>query len=167
VISVNAAAYDRLPSPTEKRGVARVIHDLNRHLADWSFILMGPGRWGTKDPGMGVRVGYGDIHNTRMLVEVARPLGGFVPEASFGSHFFQDLIESEIEYLALYPEEEGVLYRAEFFRDSPSLLTDLLPEHTDYRDVVRVIHVPAVTGGLRLRVAMDGESGRALAYLME
>ena len=167
VVCVNAAAYDSLESPTEKRRVARVIHDLNRSLAGRNFILMGPGRWGTKDPGMGVRVGYGDIHNTRMLIEVARPLGGFVPEASFGSHFFQDLIESEIEYLALYPEEEGVLYRAEFFRDSPSVLTELRPEHAEFESVVRVVHVPAATGGLHLRVAMDGESSRALGYLME
>jgi len=167
VVCVNAAAYDALESPTEKRRVGRVIHCLNRHLADRTFILMGPGRWGTKDPGMGVRVGYGDIHNTRMLIEVARPLGGFVPEASFGSHFFQDLIESEIEYLALYPEEDGVLYRADFFLDSPSVLTDLLPEHAEFESVVRVIDVPAVTGGLHLRVAMDGESGQALGYLTE
>jgi len=167
VVLVDALAYDRLPSPVEKTRVARVIHDLNRRLADRAFILMGPGRWGSKDPGMGVRTGYGDIHNTRMLIEVARPLGGFIPEASFGSHFFQDLIESEIEYLALYPEEEGVLYDERFFRESPSVLTELVPKHAEFEGIVRVIHVPSASDGLHLRVAMDGESGRALGYLTE
>ena len=50
---------------------------------------------------MGVHVGYADINYTSMLIEVARPVGGFVPEVSFGSHFFQDLVESRIRYLAL------------------------------------------------------------------
>jgi hypothetical protein len=147
--------------------VARVVRLLNERLQDRSFILMGPGRWGTRDLRMGVRVGYADINYTRMLIEIARPVGGFVPEVSFGSHFFQDLVESRIRYLALYPEEKNNLFDEEFLRGSRNALPHLLPSEADYADVVRVIDVADASGGLLLNVDMDGEAQRALGYLAE
>ena len=114
---------------------------------------------------MGIASSYADIDNTRMLIEVARPLGGYLPEPSFGSHFFQDLIETEIEYLALYPEEAGSIYDEEFLLRSSNELATLLPDFADFSEVVRVIHVPTARPGHLLRVVMDGESGRALGYL--
>jgi hypothetical protein len=116
---------------------------------------------------MGVRVGYADINYTHMLVEIARPVGGFVPEVSFGSHFFQDLVESRIRYLALYPEEEGNLFDEEFLHGSRNELSQLLPEVADYADVVRVIDVAGAGGGLLLNVDMDGDAQQALGYLAE
>ncbi|MEN8151513.1 MAG: PEP/pyruvate-binding domain-containing protein [Planctomycetota bacterium] len=165
VVCVDAAAYDRLADIEAKRRVARAVGALNRRLADHRFILMGPGRWGSKDPGLGVQTGFADFDNTRMLIEVARPLGGYVPEASFGSHFFQDLIESEIEYLSLYPNDDEELFDEEFFRGTPGGLARLAPEFAELEDVVRVVHVPTEREGWLLRVVMDGESGRALGYL--
>ena len=57
------------------------------------FICVGPGRWGTTNPDLGVSIGYGDIYHTRALVELAGQGIGHAPEASFGTHFFQDLVE--------------------------------------------------------------------------
>ncbi|NJN64413.1 MAG: hypothetical protein HC882_05710 [Acidobacteria bacterium] len=165
VVLVDAAAYDRLEPTERKSEVARVVHAVNDRLKDRAFILMGPGRWGSKDPRLGVKTGYADICNARMLIEVARPLGGFIPEASFGSHFFQDLVESDIYYLALYPEDDGVLWNASFLEGSPNDLHRICPEFASFEDVVRVIHVPVASGGLYLRVDMDGEKGEALGYL--
>jgi hypothetical protein len=116
---------------------------------------------------MGVHVGYADINHTRMLIEIARPVGGFVPEVSFGSHFFQDLVESRIPYLALYPEEEGNLFKEEFLHGSRSALPLLLPELAGYADIVRVIDVGQIGGGLLLNVDMDGDAQKALGYLAE
>ena len=116
---------------------------------------------------MGIHVGYADINNTRMLIEIARPLGDFVPEVSFGSHFFQDLVESNIRYLALYPEQEGNLFDEAFLHGSPNALPHLIPEVADYAEVVRVIAVGEVTGGPLLNVDMDGDSETALGYLSE
>jgi hypothetical protein len=100
-----------------------------------------------------------------MLIEIARPVGGFVPEVSFGSHFFQDLIESHIHYLALYPEESGNLFSEDFLHDSPNALERILPDMADAAGVVRVIDVAAVSRGHLLNVDMDGDSQEALAYL--
>ena len=73
-----------------------MIGQLNAALKDEIFICVGPGRWGTSTPDLGVRVGYGDIYNTRALVELAGEGIGPAPEPSFGTHFFQDLVESNI-----------------------------------------------------------------------
>jgi len=165
VVLIDPRDYNRTASSERKLGVARVVRLLNEQLIERRFALIGPGRWGTRDLRMGVRVGYADISNTCMLIEIARPVGGFVPEVSFGSHFFQDLVESRIRYLALYPEDEGNLFNEEFLHDSPNALPRLLPELADYADVVRVIDVAQAGGGLLLNVDMDGEAQEALGYL--
>jgi hypothetical protein len=165
VVLIDPRDYNRLESSEKRLGVARVVRLLNERLQDHSFVLMGPGRWGTRDLKMGVHVGYADINNTRMLIEIARPVGGFVPEVSFGSHFFQDLIESRIRYLALYPEEQDNLFGEEFLHGSPNALPLLLPQETDFADVVRVIDVAAAGRGLLLNVDMDGNAQKALGYL--
>jgi hypothetical protein len=167
VVLIDPRDYNRVESSERKLGVARVVRLLNEKLAERRFALIGPGRWGTRDPRMGIRVGYADISNTLMLVEIARPVGGFVPEVSFGSHFFQDLIESRIRYLALYPEEEGNLFNEQFLHHSPNALPELLPELVEYADVVRVIDIPRTADGLCLNLDMDGDSQNALGYLAE
>jgi hypothetical protein len=130
-----------------------------------SFILMGPGRWGTGNLDLGIKVTYADIYNTAMLIEIGMSDGGSAPEVSYGTHFFQDLAESGIHPLALYPGQGETTFNWAFFRRSPNSLADLLPEFADYVHHVRVIDVPAVAQGRLLEVIMDGEQSRALAYL--
>jgi hypothetical protein len=166
IIRVDPTAYAMLSSPEQATGAARVIGRLNRKLADRRFVLIGPGRWGSNDLRLGVRVTYADINNTKMLIEVARPVGGYLPEVSFGTHFFQDLVESNISYLPLYPEEPGNVFNERILHAPQNALADLLPDDAAYAPVVHVIYVPAVYGGRKLRVVMDGETDRALAYLV-
>jgi hypothetical protein len=59
----------------------------------------------------------------------------YVPELSFGTHFFQDLVESSIRYLPLYPDNDGVIFNEVFFTDSLNLLPHLLPEYASLSDV--------------------------------
>jgi hypothetical protein len=112
-------------------------------------------------------VTYSDINHASMLIEIARKRGNYVPDLSFGTHFFQDLVEADIRYLALYPDEPGVVFAEQFFRDSPNCLAELLPEYSYLDKVVRVIDVPRVSGGCELRVFMDGSQDQALAFLVE
>jgi len=53
----------------------------------------------------GVPVTYADIFNTRVLVELASKKGGYSSEPSYGTHFFQDLVETQIYPLAISAEE--------------------------------------------------------------
>ncbi len=165
VVLIDPRDYSRLQTNDQRRNVARVVHLLNQRLAGKRFILMGPGRWGSKDMMLGVRIGYADIDNTSMLVEIARRQDDYLPEVSFGSHFFQDLVESDIKYLPLYPDDPGNEFNDDVLRADAGLLAELLPEHAALAEVVRVIHVPAAAGGRLLNVDMDGEGGRALSFL--
>ncbi|MBT8072926.1 MAG: histidine kinase, partial [Xanthomonadales bacterium] len=66
---------------------------------DSSFILVGPGRWGTSDRWLGIPTKWNQISAARVIIEV--DYGDFVVEPSFGTHFFQNLITFEIGYLTI------------------------------------------------------------------
>ncbi|MEW5981308.1 MAG: PEP/pyruvate-binding domain-containing protein [Acidobacteriota bacterium] len=166
VVYVDPAAYTRLGTLGDMTAVGEVVSRLNGVLPRRAFILMGPGRWGSRgDISLGVRVTYAGICNTAMLVEIARKTGSYVPDLSFGTHFFQDLVEAKIRYLALYPDEDGAVFNESFFRDSPNMLGTLLPEYAYLDAVVRVIDVGQAAEGHELHVVMDGEKDEALGFL--
>jgi pyruvate,water dikinase len=160
VVYVDPDAYASL-EPDRIREVGRAVGRLNRLLPKRQFVLMGPGRWGSRgDIHLGVPVTYADISNAAMLIEIARRKGGYVPDLSFGTHFFQDLVESSIRYLPLYPDDPEVAFNASFFTRSANALRDLLPEFEPLADVLRVIDVPRTTGGQILRVLMNDAAPR-------
>ncbi len=165
VVYINSRVFNEIDSNERRLAIARVVGRINTALAGKRFILAGPGRWGTTDIRLGVRVSYADISNARMLIEIARERDGYVPEVSFGTHFFQDLVEDDIAYLPLYPDKPEYRFNEEFFNQSPNVIESVSPRDADFAGEVRVIHVPAFTGGKLLEIAMDGESDRALAYL--
>jgi hypothetical protein len=165
VVFVDPEAYDQLPDEMTRLQLARVVGQLNATLERKTFILMGPGRWGSANLDLGVKVTYADIFNTAMLIEIGLSHGDSAPEASHGTHFFQDLVEAEIHPLALYPDQGDTQFNWSFFRDSPNALADLLPDYAAYADYVRVIDIPAVAQGRFLEVIMDDEENQALGYL--
>ncbi len=166
VVYVDPERYAALDSIDALASVGRVVGRLNKLLPRRQFVLMGPGRWGSRgDIRLGVRVTYADISNTALLVEIARRKQGYTADLSFGTHFFQDLVEASIRYLPLYPDDEGVQFDEPFFTRSPSVLEHLAPQFAHLADVVRVIDVPAVEDGQVLRVLMNGELDQAVAFL--
>ncbi|MCP4574364.1 MAG: pyruvate, phosphate dikinase [bacterium] len=165
VVWVEAEAYSRLPDAEAMRRVGRAVGKLNRALPRRRFVLMGPGRWGSRgDIKLGVRVTYADINNTAMLVEIARRQGNYVPDLSFGTHFFQDLVEADIRYLPLYPDDDSDFAEG-LLRTAPNLLPEMLPEYADLAHCLRVIDVQAATDGRVLRVLLNADTDEALAML--
>jgi predicted nucleotidyltransferase len=129
---------------------------------------MGPGRWGSRgDAKLGVSVTYADISNTAVLIEIARRKGDYVPDLSFGTHFFQDLVESRIRYLPLYPDDRDIAFNEMFLRSSNNLLPTVLPEFAHLSDTIRVIDVPSVADGRVLRVLFNADLDEALAHLSD
>jgi len=165
VIYVDPTRYALVSDRTIKHEIGRVIGRLNKRLADHTFALVGPGRWGSSNIDLGVRVSYADIYNTSMLVEVAFAGPEGTPEASYGTHFFQDLVEANIYALALYPDEPGTVFRKPFFENSTNVLTELLPDDEPYAETVKVIDVRAATGGRLLQVVMNADEEKVIAYL--
>jgi hypothetical protein len=165
IVFVDPERYADLPDETTRLQIARLIGAVNQILGKKTFILMGPGRWGSGSIDLGVKVTYADIFNTAMLIEIGLSDGGSTPEVSYGTHFFQDLVEAKIFPLALFPDKGANVFNWQFFRGSPSALTDLLPDAAPYAECLRVIDVPAVADGSLAEVIMDGETGTALGYL--
>jgi pyruvate,water dikinase len=168
IVYVDPEKYGEIPELTELAAVGLAVGKLNQILPNRQFILIGPGRWGSRgDIKLGVRVTYSDINNSAMVIEVARKKGNYVPDVSFGTHFFQDLVESGIRYLPLYPDDPGVKFNESFLLSAPNRLPDLLPEFAALAGSLRVIDVPEATGGKVLRVLMNGDREMAVAMFTE
>ncbi len=165
IVYVDPEGYARLDETT-MWDVGRAVGRLNRLLPKRQFILIGPGRWGSRgDIKLGVPVTYSEISNTAMLIEVARKKGNYLPDLSFGTHFFQDLVEASIRYLPLYPDDPEVLFNERFLRRAGSVLGQVVPEFARLSEVLRVIDVPRETNGLTLRVLMNADLEEAVAFL--
>ena len=148
-------------SDANRAELARLVGRINAHLADESFILMGPGRWGTQNSRLGIPVGYGDIYHAKALVELVADEQA--PEPSYGTHFFQDLVETGIYPLAVALENSGDEFNREFFETSENALVRLLPDESKWKDLVSVIELP---DDLRAELVMNGEASKAVAYLV-
>lgn len=168
IVYVDPSNYNNISSREELIEVGRAVSKLNKILPKRRFILMGPGRWGSRgDIKLGVNVTYSDINNTSMLIEIAKQVGNYTPDLSFGTHFFQDLVESSIRYLPLYPDEDGAVFNEVFFRKSDNILGHLLPEYRHLEDTLKVIDVTNVTDGLILRVLVNADIEEAVAFTDE
>ncbi|MFN2160684.1 MAG: PEP/pyruvate-binding domain-containing protein [Candidatus Promineifilaceae bacterium] len=164
IVFVDPMAY-RSCEIDNKHALGRAISRLNRRFENEPYILIGPGRWGSVNIDLGVQVTYADIHNTKVLVEMAVAHNGQLPELSYGTHFFQDLVEAGIYSLPLHIGEGDALFNWEFFRESPNLLAKLQPEDAELASYLRVIDLASLPGSRRLNVLMDGRHDRAIGYL--
>jgi hypothetical protein len=141
LILVNTAAYSDL-NWQSKYETARIVGMLNRRIRDREaehVMLLGPGRWGSTTPALGVPVHFSEINNVAVLGEIASlEDGSLMPELSYGTHFFQDLVENRIFFVAIFPWRKGVVLNLDWLKDHRNLLADLLPDQAGYSDVVRV-----------------------------
>ncbi len=149
-----------------KKALGRLVGRVNKHprLAGSRVAMLGPGRWGSSNISLGVNVGYADIDNADVLVEIAHEEAGHVPEVSYGTHFFQDLVEADIIYCAVYPGAGDAAFNHAFLDQAPNILTALEPDAADLADLVKVIDVPAIADA-HLHIVADPQRQRALCYL--
>ncbi|MDO8488707.1 MAG: PEP/pyruvate-binding domain-containing protein [Candidatus Omnitrophota bacterium] len=140
VIYVNPQAYGKL-TLTDKYETARIIGNLNKIIKnkeEMPTLLMGPGRWGTTTPSLGVPVKFAEINNVAVLAEVAFSAGNLMPELSFGTHFFQDLVETNIFYVALFPEKENCEFNITRLTGLNNSFAKFMPEAAKYDQVIGV-----------------------------
>lgn len=164
IVYVNPRTYDNLPTYEAKMKIASVVNLLNKQFEGRRYALMGPGRWGSNDINLGVRVTYSNINKSKLLVEIAFAKAEGTPEVSYGTHFFQDLVEADITVASLFPDDPAAFFNEEFLVGSENLLETIAPEFKECEDVVRVINVPAVRDGEFLHVYIDASSRKGLAF---
>lgn len=165
IVYVDGEAYRQLTNRDQLLAVGEAVGKLNVRLPSRKFILMGPGRWGSRgDIQLGVRVTYADICNTALLIEIAKKQQTYVPELSFGTHFFQDLVESNIAYIPLYPDQEDTVFKEHFLKSQTNQLTRFLPQYEDLSEVLYVIDLAACRTEETLSVYMNAQLNQAVAF---
>jgi hypothetical protein len=166
IVYIDPLAYE-MADLDLKRSIGRVVGRINEKIGGMgtSFILMGPGRWGSSNIELGVNATYSEIDRTSLLVEIAREKAGHTPEVSYGTHFFQDIVEEEIIYMPVYPDMNNSGFNEAFFRDAKNVLTDILPEHERFSTVVKVINVREASGGAPAVVIASLQEQNAICYL--
>ena len=142
LIFVVPEAYAGLPE-REQYAVARVIGELNRRFAgpevSGSLVLIGPGRWGSAMPELGLPVSFTDINHAAVICEVLEIREDLVTEVSLGTHFFNDLVELDMLYVGLSPGGRTSFFDGQWLKGVPNLLTTLMPEAARYEGCVRVV----------------------------
>jgi pyruvate, water dikinase len=168
LIYVVPAVYGNMP--VKKRyAIARLIGQLNRLAKDNpgspATALLGPGRWGSTTPSLGVPVSFAEINGVSVLCEIVAMRDDLVPDVSFGTHFFNDLVELDVLYCALQVEKPEILLNTGFFEGAPNALLRLLPDAAPWEDAVRVIDVREAVPGRSVRLWADTLRQRVLCYV--
>jgi hypothetical protein len=165
VLFIPPEGYFSLQTQESRYELVRAISRLNHALKGEKFICIGPGRWGSSNSDLGVSVDYGDIYNTRALVELAGKGIGPAPEPSLGTHFFQDLLEQQIYPLAIYLDDEQSVFNRDFFYHAPNHTEDWTTVDEKIRASIRLIKVSDFRPASFIRIIMSDEKSRAVAYL--
>jgi len=166
LIYVAPSVYGALPVD-RRHAVARLVGRLTRlgRAADVKLMLLGPGRWGTTMPSLGVPVNFSEINGVSVLCEIVAMRDGLVPDVSLGTHFFNDLVEMDILYLALFPGRKGNHLNDAFFDNAPNRLVELLPGMEALADVVSVVDVAELPGNRVLKLNASSLAQRVVCYL--
>ncbi|MDD5005404.1 MAG: PEP/pyruvate-binding domain-containing protein [Candidatus Omnitrophica bacterium] len=162
IIYVDPQGYSKL-ALSDKHEVARIVGSLNRDIKDREAlptILIGPGRWGTTTPSLGVPVKFAEINNVTALAEIAFSAGNLMPELSFGTHFFQDLVETNIFYVALFPENKDVIFNNQWLTQLNNLFVELMPQSKKYEDIISVYD----TSDRGLKIISDVVSQKVICF---
>ncbi len=167
LVYVVPAVYGRLPL-NERHQIARLIGQITRLRGPnpaKSLMLIGPGRWGTTSPELGVPVRFAEINNVTVLCELVTMHEGLVPDVSLGTHFFSDLVETDILYLAVFPQRQDNRLNENFFDQQPNRLAELLPNAMEWAECVRVIDLPNDQCRAMLRLNANTLKQNVFCYL--
>lgn len=166
-IFVSPETYGQLPVQ-ERHKIARLIGKLTHNeevTHDAHVMLLGPGRWGTTTPSLGVPVNFTEIENISVLCEIVAMREDLVPDVSMGTHFFSELVEMEMLYLTLFPDKPDSLLNAAFFADAPNHITEVLPEAGPFAHVIRLLQLEDIAPGSRARLYADPIKQRTLCFI--
>ena len=118
------------------------------------MVLLTPGRICTSSPELGVPSAFSDISEFDLIGEVSETEAGYLPELSYGSHIFQDLVEAEILYTAVFQDGSTLQYHPELL----SVFPDELACYTSHAEQLSgIIHVYGTDGKVMLFYDMSQE----------
>jgi hypothetical protein len=131
-------------------------------------MLLGPGRWGTSSPELGVPVHFAEISHVSVLCEIVTMRESLIPDVSLGTHFLNELVEMNILYLALFPQQKRNYLAEGFFLDAPNRLLDIAADATRWQDMVRVVDTQDILGDSQsVLLLADASQQKAQIFLSE
>jgi pyruvate, water dikinase len=158
--------YGQLPVNT-RHEIARLIGDINRAEKKdkpQTVMIIGPGRWGTSSPSLGIPVSFGDINTISILCEIVAMHDNLVPDVSLGTHFLNELVEMNMLYLALFPNKGQNFLNKSFFEHAPNKLLDLVPSAGKWETAVRVIDAAHLSPSC-IRIVADALQQNVICYV--
>lgn len=165
LIYVVPALYGKLPLQ-ERYAVSRLIGEINRTATpDSTVMLIGPGRWGTSSPELGVPVSFSDINRVNVLCEIVAMHEHLVPDVSLGTHFLNELVENNMLYLALFPKQGSNFLNEEFFLKERNRLLDLVPSAAKWADAVHVIETKDLPNGNTVNLWANAVDQKVVCYI--
>ena len=161
IILVDPIAYYQMPY-AKKTNVARLIGTVNWKNKEQNkhMLLMVPGRIGTSSPELGVPTTFADISEFEAICEIEEKKAGYNPELSYGSHIFQDLVEAEILYTAVFSNEKTLRFSPEKLAEYP----DIVSQFTEDPELRQIVHVYDMSRG-SCELCNDLQSERLILYL--
>jgi len=165
IIYVSPEHYTKLKI-SERYELARLIGRLS-HIdteKDKTTMLLGPGRWGTSTPSLGVPVSYPEINTISVLVEIVVLNKDMSADISLGTHFFNDLIESDTLYLGLLSHKKENVFRTDFFEKAPNVLAEILPDMQNWATVLKVIDPQKACPGRTINLYANAIEQKFVCY---
>ncbi len=144
VVYVRPENFDRMRNPE----LAREIEEINRAMVERGepYILIGPGRWGSSDPSLGIPVKWPQIAGARLIVECGLP--GYRVEPSQGTHFFQNLTSFGVGYFTVDPSAGQGLCDIDYLNSLPA---------AHETDTIRIVRFDSP-----LPIAINGRKSRGI-----
>lgn len=149
VIYVNPERFDKMKT----REIANEINLFNRKMdfLNKEYILIGPGRWGTKDPFTGIPVLWAHISKARIILEIG--LKDFPIDGSLGSHFFHNVTSMNVGYFTIPHNSQEAIVNMNILSEMPAIDEGNYIRHVCFDN--------------DLRIVMDGKSREALISFEE
>lgn len=127
-------------------------------------MLLGPGRWGTSTPSLGVPISFAEIRTASVVCELVAMRDGLTPDVSLGTHFFSELVEADMLYFALFPSRESDFLNTDLLENAPNKLPELLPSEAKWAGVVRVLDPGKWDNGKVVRLNASAISQKVICY---
>ena len=164
IIYIRPSYYSKM-SMSDRYTVARLIGEITNQNANINTLLIGPGRWGSSIPALGIPVSFSEIKNVSILCEIAEMHGGLVPDISFGTHFFNDLIEMHILYMATFRQKNQYYLNEQILSGTPNKLCKLLPGANRWAKAIQVIDQKDVFPENQISIYANVATQEAIIYL--
>ena len=140
-----------MPSkPAESIKIAAELEKLNEQFIreQRAYVLIGPGRWGSSDPWLGIPIKWAQISSARIIVESG--LEHFRVDPSQGTHFFHNLTSFGVGYLTVNPYLNDGFYDVEFLNSQPPSTETTYLRHVRFNKP--------------MKIEIDGKANKAAIY---